>query len=166
MSVTYNIQLTQQQFDDLNTLMERGRDDLDYSLSSLDRGDYLPEEIEDHERLNEAGYDAVCEAINARTALWSTSCGTVELDVPIRVVESVAVAGDNEPAVIAAIEEHGHLRAQLKRMNMVAAANNLRDAGLEQFDENGEARNDAARIMNYTLWTACHDINDEIHTED
>lgn len=166
MSNIYQIQLTQRQLDDLEPLLKHGSDDIKQSISVIDTNDYEEGELEDLERRAGEGYESLCEAIQDRTALWSTSCGRVELEVPIKVVETIAVSGDNQPAVIAALKEPSYLRAQLENMDMVAAADHLASAGLEQFDEGGVSQEDQQAITHYLLWVACHDVNEEIHTAD
>ena len=166
MSATYQIQLTQQQLDDLESLLEHVSDDITMSMSVIDQGDYEEGELEELERRAGEGYESICEAIQERTVLWSSSCGNVQLEVPINVVEEVARPGDNQPAVIAALKEPSYLRAQLENMDMAAAADHLASAGLEQFDEGGVSQEDQQAITHYLLWMACHDVNEEIHTPD
>lgn len=163
---TYQIQVNDKQLADLESLLEHGSDDLTASISVIDRGDYEDGELEEIERRAGEGYESLCEAIQNRDALWSTSCGRVELDVPMKVVETIAVSGDNEPAVVEALKEPSYLRKQLERMDMEVAAESLAESGLEQFGEGGEHRKDVTRIMRYTLWMACQDIQEEAHTAD
>lgn len=94
--------------------------------------------------------------------LWSSGCGRVNLTIPARHIDAIAVSGDNEPACRQAIEEDLYLRAQLEHdVNMGLARVYLSDAGIEGVNEKDD---DLVRV--YLLWVACHDINEERNMED
>ena len=162
---TYSIQLNDREIYDLERLMAWGREE---RCEWLAHKDYDGEDSEraEQERAVGESYDSIFCAISYRNAYWSTGCGSVELWIPVSVIEQIAVGGDNEPAVKEAIAENGYIRRQLMEMDMAKAQAQLEEAGLEDFQEGGESRWDLTRIMRYTLWMACHDINDSNALED
>lgn len=140
---TVTVQLNDKQYDALHYLLEIARNEFTNQAQDDDLEDLLSVLTETKEYL------------------WSSGCGRVNLTIPARHIEAIAVSGDNEPACRQAIEEDLYLRAQLEHdVNMGLARVYLSDAGIEGVNEKDD---DDVRVV--LLWIACHDISEESAVE-
>jgi len=149
---TIQIQLNDKQYDAMMGLLDYAQSDLQSDLRNASDEE---SEAEAKEMLAEHE-DLVQELTSTKSYLWSSGCGRVDLDIAAEHVDAIAVSGDNEPACLAAIENDGYLRYQLGEMDMEAAVDYLKEAGIEDVDRKS---NDDIRVV--LLWIACHDISDE-----
>jgi len=154
---TIQIQLNDKQFDALQELITYAMDHLEHRISTEGDNGYR-----DDFKAELAMAGEVSGVLNeTKEYLWTDSYGYISLEIAAEHVNAIAVSGDNEPACLAAIENDGYLRHQLGEMDMEAAVNVLKDAGIEDVD-----RKSNDEIRTYVLWMACHDINEERNMED
>lgn len=92
---------------------------------------------------------------SSKSYLWTSGSGTMELDIPTEVVDSIAQSGDNEPAVLEVLETPSYLRKQLENLPMDQMNEHLLDAGIDTEGFTGK------KMVMYVLWLACFDIKDE-----
>jgi len=152
---TITVQLNDKQFDALQDLLDYAMDHLDWRISL--EGEYGYRDDFQAE-LDMAG--EVADVLNqAKTYLWSSGDGHLELEIPAQAVEDIAQVGDNEPAVNAWLYTHGPLRKQLMDMQSDVMATYLVETGLDL-----EART-VWEMRQLLLWTACWDIAEERNQE-
>lgn len=153
---TIQIQLNDEQYDDLITLLDYARSDLESDLRNATDEESTAEAVD----LLDAREKVLIDLVGTKSYLWTSGCGRIELVIPAAVVGTVAQSGDNEPACRQAIKNHGYLASQLAKIDGPTARENLKDYGIETERVDAMSFDD---LKLYTLWIACHDIKEEAH---
>lgn len=146
------VQLTEKQYEDLMRMLDHAHSDYE---SDLDHAGY-EDEAEDAREMLAMHEEVVQELTSSKTYLWDAGfIGGLDLEIPAEVVSMVATSGDNGPAVKEAIRDHGYLRRQLNELDLEDSREYLTEAGIDEVDGM-----DTDTVLQYMLWMACHDLND------
>lgn len=156
---TITTQLNDKQFNALAEL-------LGYAVAQLetDRDNAFDDEAENEAiEMMEAAEELQKALGDTKTYLWTSSDGRIELEVAAGHVRAIAQPGDNLAAVQIAIDTDARLSYLLGKMD--------EDTLMEYYNESGagdpsEPAKTRKELKEFLLWSACHDINDEMVMEE